>query len=480
MSLDRIPPHTTLLVLLVAGSLFSAGAQKYPPIVKSQLAVMLAVKSALGGSFDGADTWTAATPCNMWYGVTCSPRGEVLQIMLMSSNLRGTIPKQIANLTTLNFLDLSNNALRGPIPPQLALLPNLVTLQLGNNQLSSSIPQSFSRLRNLKFLDLGRNQLSGKIPAALGKLGALQILLLDGNQLEGSLPGSLAALNQLKQFSVANNRLSGLVPTGYRNGMRSIRQFSLANNLFTGTTAGLPPMPLDAEYGSLDISKNFFYGLPRFKLAASTTSSSSGGVSRAACPSASADVRKRAQYAGNCFAGTGSCKGDAPQRSDGACGGFCRTERSLRAGKTQCGGAGLCVWSSGPPKAQAVKCFCEKGFGPDPLSAYQVCKRGLTNPTTYFEKRKKKQTAKAQIAGPPAAPQQSGSPPGPAGNSSSGASGGSTGGQGNGSGSSSSSSGGGGTGGAGDSKSTGDGSTEISSNSSSSGSPLFPATGLPK
>ncbi|CAI5972771.1 unnamed protein product [Closterium sp. NIES-64] len=331
---------------------------------------MMAVKSALGGSFDGANTWKAETPCNMWYGVTCSPRGEVLQIMLMSANVRGTIPKQLANLTTLNYLDLSKNALWGPIPPQLALLPNLLTLQLGNNQLTGPIPQAFARLRALQFLDLGRNRLSGKIPAALGKLGALQLLLLDGNLLEGSLPGSLAKLNQLKRFSVAGNKLSGLIPTSFRNGMRSIRQFSLANNLFTGTTAGLPAMPLDAEYGSLDLRNNFFYGLPRFKLTASTNTTSGGGGSggsTAACPSASADVRQRAMYGGNCFSGSANCKGGAQQRTADTCAGFCRTERSLRAGKTQCGGAGLCVWSSGPPKAQAVKCFCENGYGPDPL-----------------------------------------------------------------------------------------------------------------
>ena len=52
----------------------------------------------------------------MWSGVHCNPRGELVALGLYSLSLSGTIPPQIGGLTSLRHLMLGNNSLVGSIP----------------------------------------------------------------------------------------------------------------------------------------------------------------------------------------------------------------------------------------------------------------------------------------------------------------------------------------------------------------------------
>ncbi|XWS34589.1 hypothetical protein CRYUN_Cryun21dG0051200 [Craigia yunnanensis] len=87
-------------------------------------------------------------------------------IDLSSNNLGGEIPEEIANLSTLGFLNFSWNQLTGRIPENIEGLQRLEALDLSHNHLSGPIPPSISKLTFLNYLNLSYNNLSGKIPSS--------------------------------------------------------------------------------------------------------------------------------------------------------------------------------------------------------------------------------------------------------------------------------------------------------------------------
>lgn len=106
---------------------------------------LLALKAGLSGSSSSAlASWnTSASFCG-WEGVTCSRRWptRVAALDLPSSNLTGTPPPAIGNLTFLRRLNLSSNQLHGEIPPAVGRLRRLLVLDMDHNSLSGAIPGS--------------------------------------------------------------------------------------------------------------------------------------------------------------------------------------------------------------------------------------------------------------------------------------------------------------------------------------------------
>ena len=112
-------------------------------------------------------------------------------LSLAERGLTGTIPSELGDLSSLEWLSLLGNQLSGYIPPELGDLSYLTGLHLSGNQLSSAIPAELGSLSNLRGLYLDGNQLSGTIPAELGSLSNLGELYLSGNQLSGCIPEGL-------------------------------------------------------------------------------------------------------------------------------------------------------------------------------------------------------------------------------------------------------------------------------------------------
>jgi len=90
--------------------------------------------------------------------------------------LTGTVPTELATLTSLTLIHFFYNRLVGTIPSELGTITGLTEISLGGNQLTSTIPTEFGSLTHLRDMRLYTNQLTGTIPSELGALTDLTML----------------------------------------------------------------------------------------------------------------------------------------------------------------------------------------------------------------------------------------------------------------------------------------------------------------
>lgn len=159
--------------------------------------------------------------------------------------LSGNIPAWLGSLSSLEVLNLSGNPgavtkLNGPIPPQLAQLTNLKRLYLSNNNLSQSgsIPNVLSDLDNVTRLELQNCQLTpSSVGSGLSGLSSLDTLNLSGNPsfaiAGGTFPDVLYNLPGLRTLSLRNVSLLKLPG---RFDQLPITTLDLSSNNFSDTT----------------------------------------------------------------------------------------------------------------------------------------------------------------------------------------------------------------------------------------------------
>jgi len=133
--------------------------------------------------------------------------------------LKGELPDCWNNLTSLYFVDLSNNKLSGKIPLSMGALVNMQALVLRNNSLSGQLPSSLKNCSDkLAILDLGENTFHGPLPSWIGgSLHQLVILSLRANNFSGSIPSNLCYLRKLHVLDMSLNSLSGGIPPCVNN-----------------------------------------------------------------------------------------------------------------------------------------------------------------------------------------------------------------------------------------------------------------------
>jgi len=132
-----------------------------------------------------------------------------------SGTLFAPIPTEVAFLTNLQEMHLSNNKLSGTIPSEIALLSQLDWITLRGNILSGSIPTELPLLPSLTWLDLAENNLVGEIPIEIGNLNdTLRILQLESNDLTGLIPFEMNRLTNVEIVLLHDNMFTGNVPVG--------------------------------------------------------------------------------------------------------------------------------------------------------------------------------------------------------------------------------------------------------------------------
>lgn len=149
------------------------------------------------------------------------------------SNIKGSIPSEIGNLSGLIFISIDSNELTGFIPPTLGKLQQLERLYLEHNRLEGSIPDSLCQLRNLGDIFVSDNRLYGHIPACLGELKSMRNLYLDSNNLTSTIPLALWSLEDLLSLNLSTNYLSGSLPSDIQK-LRVITKLDLSHNQLSG------------------------------------------------------------------------------------------------------------------------------------------------------------------------------------------------------------------------------------------------------
>uniref|UniRef100_A0A2C9W6V6 non-specific serine/threonine protein kinase n=1 Tax=Manihot esculenta TaxID=3983 RepID=A0A2C9W6V6_MANES len=188
-----------------------------------------------GQFFPSSWSTTAGRPCN-WFGIHCiNEAGNISNISLTDSGLKGTLQSfSFPSFPNLVKLNLSNNSFHGNIASHIGNLSKLNILDFSVNELSGSIPQEIGMLNSLIYIDLSNSFLTGAIPASIGNLTTLPILYIHMNQLSGSIPQELGMMKFATEIDFSVNNLTGRIPTSIGN-LTNLRVLSLYGNQLSGS-----------------------------------------------------------------------------------------------------------------------------------------------------------------------------------------------------------------------------------------------------
>ncbi|XP_062096243.1 receptor-like protein Cf-9 homolog [Humulus lupulus] len=176
-----------------------------------------------------------------------------LEVLCLSQvDISSTVPKSLANFSSLTHLGLRDCKLKGEFPIIIFQLPNLQLLTVRfNKDLSGRLPPvlnqnnslkslllsgtsfygeiPFEKLASLRELDAHNCNFSGVIPSLIGKLNQLTSLDLSENNFVGEIPSSLGNLTQLTMLSLFSNHFSGPIPLSFSK-LINLETLNLHNN----------------------------------------------------------------------------------------------------------------------------------------------------------------------------------------------------------------------------------------------------------
>ncbi|KAM1531167.1 hypothetical protein ACFX1Z_020162 [Malus domestica] len=217
------------------------GTSCFASSLVSDFHVLVTLKQGFHFPEPALSTWNSSSPRSVcsWVGVRCN-RGRVVAVDLTDFSISGSVSPlisgldrltdlslagnnftgsiAIANLTSLQFLNISNNQFSGGPDWNYSGIANLEVFDAYNNNFTALLPLGILSLNKLRFLELGGNFFSGKIPKSYGNLVSLEYLSLAGNDLIGEIPGELGNLTNLRELYLGYyNVFEGGIPKEFGN-----------------------------------------------------------------------------------------------------------------------------------------------------------------------------------------------------------------------------------------------------------------------
>lgn len=192
--------------------------------------------------------------------VSRAPRTQqnMFRLDISNNKIKGQVPGWLWELSTLQYLDLSNNTFTSFESPKKLRQPSSLEYFFGaNNNFTGEIPSFICELRSLTVLDLSSNKFNGSFPRCIGKFSSvLEALNLRQNRLSGRLPKKIISRG-LKSLDIGHNKLVGKLPRSLIANS-SLEVLNVESNRFNDTfPSWLSSLP---ELQVLVLRSNAFHG----------------------------------------------------------------------------------------------------------------------------------------------------------------------------------------------------------------------------
>jgi Leucine-rich repeat (LRR) protein len=192
-------------------------------------------------------------------GIGAAKALEVLHITDL--NLRGTLPRELFELTNILALFANYNKFEGKLPTLIGMLSLLNEIYLYGSDLTGQIPTEIGMLSGIQILTLSQNAFGGTLPTQLNELTELKIIAIqreDDNEKGPGISGALPALTDLReitQLDLKNQKLSGFIPQDLLLSApeTELVNIDLTSNQFSGTVSN---SLLDKKYLNLFLANN--------------------------------------------------------------------------------------------------------------------------------------------------------------------------------------------------------------------------------
>ncbi|KAH9723338.1 Receptor-like protein 1 [Citrus sinensis] len=138
------------------------------------------------------------------------------ELYIRDNDLRDSLPWCLANMTSLQVLNVASNQLTGNFPPGFCELVLLRELYIDNNDLRGSLPLCLANLTSLRVLDVSYNQLTENISSSpLMHLTSIEELILSNNHFQ--IPISLEPLFNLSKLKTFNGEIYAETESHYNS-----------------------------------------------------------------------------------------------------------------------------------------------------------------------------------------------------------------------------------------------------------------------
>ncbi|KAK9070736.1 hypothetical protein SSX86_011138 [Deinandra increscens subsp. villosa] len=141
-----------------------------------------------------------------------SPKMSLIHVILNNNQLSGRIPASIGTVQTLEVVRLDSNSLSGAVPQTLTDLKSVSELYLSNNNLNGTVPD-LSGMSSLFYVDMSNNSFDKSGVPTWFTLPSLTTLLMEMTQIEGEIPSDVFQ-PQLERLVLSSNHLNGTLDIG--------------------------------------------------------------------------------------------------------------------------------------------------------------------------------------------------------------------------------------------------------------------------